>query len=1182
MAVSVTGKTVFSTNGFTPAADFTTPSASYISGRRIWVIAHAQEYFHDTGFSWAISDDASTNSITWNAAGTSSEDESEGSNLGTQVQVWYSSELTANESFTITVDPNDGSGNSYLGALLVFETTDNDGSLEQTIVFDIATSNNSNTINFGSSPSLTQVVACFSNVDSATSDWDAAPTNWSKVTNCEADGDTGNGQAACALLIDSTTNTSTGVTQTIDAPGTTPSYWMVALEFAETGVKTGSGNAAIAVATAASGNKSTTGSGDAPVNVAASASGNKSTTQSGSAAIAVTASASGNKIRYGSGNATIGIAASATGAKQVTGSGNLFTDVTTRAVGYNATTPISATPAPNGFWKSSGYSEVTFTPGSATAVDADLDILWDIDGDGDFSEDIENITSYVQETEILVGKDFPSQATGRASPGKCKLRLNNENNEFNYFNDNSSFNQFGNDLKSLAGGKLRVQIEDATAPEPTLLAYDRFNGSTSPSTTEDGKTWNTTGTWDQSNGYATNSSSGFLTTDLSVTEAYFQAYFADPYVCGLIYRFTDSNNYGYIRLFGGSLTTRTVIAGVSNTISTVSVANRRPKYIGAYVDSDDNLYVYIDGVLVNTDSGTAYSGSGTEFGVYVQTNTLGSTRIGEFYAWDRIWNETTGILFTGDVSRIHPSSVLGGPSYAVLEAEGWLAKLAAPKIVPPLSLGVTDYVGTGVTSGLMIGHTLGKAGLLHPPVNGGLDAGAVTLGSVGLPNGKALNIARQFESIEYGFLHETPEGPIAFDDRNSRVGVSPLASISDSKKDQFRYSAIEMLNMNQEVFNIVEAEVSPVMPSIAYDNDVTSTDVTAGNTVTITVTLPSSGSITAGQLYLVGILTTGLIPGDQFTTPPGWTELKPRGQSIGAQRWYAKKIEADDYSASYTFYTASSTGGGGYTIHELAIDNWYGAIESGVAIAEPTGYGDGTISAAQAGTNNPPTLLVPWGRQATLFICTRSGAHTSTSGSQSMSIPSDLPQDYVDGGTEYLATSVSTDDLCYQYGYREGVTTVESPTSFEGTLSGFDYLDVNLLAIRGYCGDPPEDSSGEIITIEDADLQISQNRLATYPSSGEFFKDSSDATDYGEFVIANQKFDQPRFRIGYWAHKNYHYRRLAYSRRLSDQIRLVGDGAAGHGINDKYHIDSIRHVISNSAKTWWVEYELSPEIVVPA
>ena len=101
-----------------------------------------------------------------------------------------------------------------------------------------------------------------------------------------------------------------------------------------------------------------------------------------------------------------------------------------------------------------------------------------------------------------------------------------------------------------------------------------------------------------------------------------------------------------------------------------------------------------------------------------------------------------------------------------------MASLAAETITPPFTLGGAG----GRRPGQMIGNILGLAGELHPPED--ISAGSFVCGPVGYPDTTGLAAARRFEEAEQGFLFETAQGGLNFDEKSDRGSGGSTATTS--------------------------------------------------------------------------------------------------------------------------------------------------------------------------------------------------------------------------------------------------------------------------------------------------------------------------------------------------------------------------------------------------------------------
>lgn len=120
----------------------------------------------------------------------------------------------------------------------------------------------------------------------------------------------------------------------------------------------------------------------------------------------------------------------------------------------------SGTHSPVGGANAGGTAPLTATFAASTAaVNSNVAIEWDFDNDGDFDQSVEDITHYVLAAQSSTGRDYPSNLTGRSTPGKLKLTLRNDDDRFSYFNTDSPLATDPFSLRT--GRKIRVRATDA-------------------------------------------------------------------------------------------------------------------------------------------------------------------------------------------------------------------------------------------------------------------------------------------------------------------------------------------------------------------------------------------------------------------------------------------------------------------------------------------------------------------------------------------------------------------------------------------------------------------------------------------------------------------------------------------------------------------------------------------------
>lgn len=846
-----------------------------------------------------------------------------------------------------------------------------------------------------------------------------------------------------------------------------------------------------------------------------------------------------------------------------------------------------------------GEADVAFVHGSNPVV-ADVVYEWDVDNDGDFSETVENITGFVLDSQWQYGRDFPSNLTGKSSPGRLKITLNNDDNRFNFFNGSSPLTQAPFSLRT--GRKLRVRTVEAADPDPTLLARDRFfGGPASLGFDELGNAWtdqttsrfarvrdSSGATLAQPDTQADSSASSgvehIATVDVGQDDYYLQARWRfvdggfDDTSIGIVYRFDDIDNYGLLRFKtppgqGGPIfLLQEVNAGVLSTTASAQIEYRPDDYFGLLV-SGATATIFHNGVELVTD--TAFTSTATTVGIFSEWRVQRPPSFHEFYAWDGLPAPTDGILFTGDVTAVTPSVDRNQRKTAVLTARGVLGRAATQDISPPNSVGVVlsgNPNSFGSQAGILVGGALGRAGMLHPP--GPIDRGDVTFGSVGLGRQKALNAMRAYEEAELGFLHETPEGQIGFDSRSARADAPVSSSWGDTDDTQFSYEFIEPFDWRQEIVNRVEASVAPITPEREAFTGATGDGSDIGFIL-------SGGDVSVGDLMLVVIASSIQAADKQWLVPPGWTEHRNAGDKEGKLRIYSKVIDEDDIGASHIFYDVT-TETADWVLYFLLfnVGTWYGDIEQGVEVAEPRGLGPPhSQSRAEQGVNNPPVIFPPWAPEPSVAMAFRGGMEAGT---ETVTDPNNdvfyAPNGFHDMAVIY--GNASTQAAALQRAMVNTNDEVIDPSPFlnddNGEFSGFEFVETVTIAVRGFAGDPPEIRGGQKVVVEDLQSQQEHNAIRTHELASGLFKDVTDATAYAEAVLDRFSDDRPIFKISFTANKNEAHRQQAVRRRLGDKIRLVADATTGMGVEGDFFVENIAHRITDGAARWVTTWELSP------
>ncbi len=853
----------------------------------------------------------------------------------------------------------------------------------------------------------------------------------------------------------------------------------------------------------------------------------------------------------------------------------------------------------NGGARVGGSATVTFASTSGK-VDADVEVLWDFDNDGDFDETVEDITGFVIDLETQLGRDWPSLIHGSVGPGRLRMTLDNSDDRFSLFNEDSPLtaDPFSLDV----GRKLRVQTTGASNPDPTLIVRDRFDRADTESgdlgVAETGQAWTPRTFSDMHivDGEAvafTEGATHTYTIDVGAADYYVQVTVTNPFDqvdasgafsppqtngdAGIVFRWQDASNYQLFRVFphadsGDGFMEFEVVNVVAGALSVVDSGFfdviRKDVTMGVRVSG--SVYgAYVEGGNVYT--GTALQLDETEVGIHCNYGTDNSQpRFDDFYVWDRMREALEGILWTGTITDVQPSVQLGPRKLVTVNAEGVFTDLAARNVQPqprPIAWG----------TGYSIGEALVKAGQALPPPRAttiddlfyGLAYGDQLIGAVGYGSDgiSALEHCRKVEAVELGFFHETPEGWASFHARSERDAQSVQAAFSDAPGAQFGYSEIELLDSKRELVNHVKVGVSARSPNIV--RAVAHSSVSgAGAANPVTVTLPAT-NINEGDLMVFFFVSTVRNANENWLVPIWWQRLRDTGGSVTPRmQVYAHVCDGTEESSQVTFYSDAGSAGGAWIGLMWQIRNWYGVIDDGVQLGDPA---RGNSSAGA----NPAPLLPRWGvTNATLFLAQRTAGNVSGSGDGSVSNPT-YPLGYILANSSLQeGTGSDAFDCAEQHCIRDAITTIEDPTGFTG-FSGLGNSEANLVAVRAYNGDPPEQNGRYVLEFNDTGSQARVGGIRTHEGPT-LFASEDDAEEYAELVLDRYAVDRPIVRITFPALINASYRGQAVRRRVGQKIHLTANGQTGAGIDGDFVIENIGHRLSHAGKEWRVTWELSP------
>lgn len=841
-----------------------------------------------------------------------------------------------------------------------------------------------------------------------------------------------------------------------------------------------------------------------------------------------------------------------------------------------------------------GPAPVSFVSGSGQ-VDADVLVEWDFDNDGDFDQPVENITSYVMDSESMTGRDFPSQLTGKAGPGQLKLTLLNNDGRFSFFNQASPLNQAPFSLES--GRKIRLRTVGSADPDPVLLARDRFGGTGTLVADELGNVWTDqttprflrdgTGLAVHTGPSGPSGVTAISTVDVGQDSYYVQARLGKVPIgdgetrLGVVYRFVDSDDYSLFRirstLDGGTVGGNDVeggfpayfyelvdvTAGVVSTVASVQLPAADGVTIGVHVTADDEVSGFVNGARIPELVDPAAPNAGAEIvgilGTWIEHI---APQFDDFWVWDRATADTEGTLWTGDVVSVEPSVQLGPHNTVTVQAEGVLARPAIVEV---------DYPGEweGNWTGVAVGRVLSDAGLLTPP--GTIGRGSVQSGPLGLPRAAALDLMRRFEETELGFLYEAQEGWVNFEGRDDRAGRPVVAWFTDDD-NQLGYSAVQLGDWRREIFNLVRAGVAPATPRAHWLYWYHSDDEH------VQYQLNNGAEVDPGDLLLQIVTAHRGSSAERvnWLTPPGWEALTSgKAQSTTTQvagnnfRVYARVADGTELGSvaspaviatTEMLITADDISS---TAALLIVRDWYGDIRQGIALGNEI---DGS---------DPEPVAPPWAPSPSLFIAVRSGVSDSLAvGTDGWSGQGFDGYFLFDARTRNLfAPNGST---AQQIAMKVAAKAVEDPAAFDGNFSGFNRVATRAIAVRGYAGDAPESSGERTVERQDLESQERHNLVRSHVNASTLFADETDAAAYCEAVLTRHASPRPIITITFPATASAAYRAQAIRRRVGHKIHLTAHGDTRMGVDGDFFIEHINHRIRDGGKLWLCTWQLSP------
>ena len=156
------------------------------------------------------------------------------------------------------------------------------------------------------------------------------------------------------------------------------------------------------------------------------------------------------------------------------------------------------------------------------------------------------------------------------------------------------------------------------------------------------------------------------------------------------------------------------------------------------------------------------------------------------------------VIWTGFLSALVAEPGVNRANQAVLEAIGPLGQVNRSEINLPMQ----TSIATGATVGAILDEAAWPAG------DRTIDTGQTTIARIFMGEQKTLHALRIVEATEAGFIRETPDGKIAFEDRNHRLKTphfTSQATFSDAPAAALVYSAIRQEDPTRNIINSFEA-----------------------------------------------------------------------------------------------------------------------------------------------------------------------------------------------------------------------------------------------------------------------------------------------------------------------------------------------------------------------------------------
>lgn len=477
-----------------------------------------------------------------------------------------------------------------------------------------------------------------------------------------------------------------------------------------------------------------------------------------------------------------------------------------------------------------------------------LEVDWD--NDGLFEGGVEDITSFLFDVSWSRGKNYASMLTGRAVTANLIAELRNSDGRFNSFNTASPITN----TNIVPGRRCRFHIGalDAalfTAANSEYLSLadnaalsvgdvplDIYTWVYATSTPTAGNTMGILGKWaagdleyllflDNTGGtirfkFQVRNTADSTTT--TVTASTFGTPSTATWYAIHCYHDPTGNVIG-IAVNDGTADTAATTGGVRNGTAAFEIGRHtaanyfdgRVATTGFWKRTASNLSATELTQLYNLRKGLLYERIQNSLGTSLTTGLVAywnmveasGTRADAASTNNLTDNNTVTqaagpgqTLFDGYLEKIEPQPRLSGAHLAQLRAFGPLGRIAQKN--------VHTTGNANQLSGAAIGVILDEASWSTPLRN--IDVGQTTLIRWWEDEHNAFDAGRDIEETEQGYLGESSDGKIIFEDRHHRLlapHTTSQATWSDDAAAALRYNSINQLDAWKEIFNRIEVPV---------------------------------------------------------------------------------------------------------------------------------------------------------------------------------------------------------------------------------------------------------------------------------------------------------------------------------------------------------------------------------------